>query len=461
MDVHVEFGTGRGQVLSSGMTICEISVPELSTRQYLYLPFDHFHRYFGPPEGLAADLLVVAGSCYVIDRLVPRAAFADRWTRELAVNLPVADPGRWSDIGLELAETLTFLTGDRWHVSFHQRHTPIYQHRHRRLRRKRVLPAASVCLFSGGLDSLIGAVDLLSETQGPVTLVGHYDLGSNAKAVQTKLADELASWFPRRCNLVQARVGPVPVGSASGGGRQLRASETKENTLRSRSLVFLALGLYVAQQHSRKTTVPLLMPENGFIALNPPLTDSRLGSCSTRTAHPLFLERLQQIAGQLGIENPIVNPLASKTKGDALACSRNLDLVRQLASDTVSCAHPTRRQGWIRRSATHCGYCVPCIYRRAALHHIGMDQGDMYGIDVCSSEISIHEDIAADLRAVLNIIYSAKVGDYRPMVMANQMPLPEDFAPIASRVLKAGIDELTQLFQEKAVPQLQEWAGIE
>lgn len=85
----------------------------------------------------------------------------------------------------------------------------------------------------------------------------------------------------------------------------------------------------------------------------------------------------------------------------------------------------------------------------------------MYGIDVCSSEISIHEDIAADLRAVLNIIYSAKVGDYRPMVMANQMPLPEDFAPIASRVLKAGIDELTQLFQEKAVPQLQEWAGIE
>lgn len=461
MEVNVGFRAGRGQTLSNGMTICEIEVPELSARQGLFLPFDEFHRYFGAPEGIAGDLLVMAGSCYVIDQLIPRKVAADNWTRELEVSLPVSEPERWTSVADHLSGTLTFLTGDRWQISFHQRKGPIYQHRHRRLERKWIRPATSVCLFSGGLDSLIGAVDLLTESKEVVTLVGHYDLGSNARAVQSQLAGTLDGHFPRRCNLIQARVGPVQkMGPIEGENDPVGTSATKENTLRSRSLVFLALGLYVAQQHSRNVTVPLLMPENGFIALNPPLTDSRLGSCSTRTAHPVVLARWQEMTRQLGVENPIENPLVAKTKGEVLASSHNPDIVKQLAYDTVSCAHPTRRQGWVRRSATHCGYCVPCIYRRAALHRIGLDRGDMYGIDVCAGELSIHEDTAADLRAVLNLIYNAQTGELGPEAIASRMPLPENFATIAARVVRTGIDELASLFREKGSPQLRSWAGI-
>jgi len=92
MEIRVEFKSGSKQVLANGMTICEISVPELGARQYLFLPFDVFHRYFGAPEGIAGDLLVVAGICYVVDQLIPRAFFADNWTRELEMSLPVAQP---------------------------------------------------------------------------------------------------------------------------------------------------------------------------------------------------------------------------------------------------------------------------------------------------------------------------------------------------------------------------------
>jgi len=174
----------------------------------------------------------------------------------------------------------------------------------------------------------------------------------------------------------------------------------------------------------------------------------------------LFLARFEEIVQRLGIANRIRNPLAEKTKGETLSSSRNLDLLKRLTPNTVSCAHPTRRQGWIRRSTTHCGYCIPCICRRAALHRIGLDEGEAYGIDICAGEMPLHEDVASDLRAVLSFIYSAQVGDFVPEVVANQMPLPPGVHPVAVRILTAGIDELVQLFRDKAIPQVQAWGGM-
>ena len=462
MEIRIDLKAGRREVLPNGMSICEISVPAINARQYLYLPFDDFHRYFGAPEGVAGDLLVVAGCCYIIDQLVPRSIFVDNWTRELEVELPVAEPDRWNAVASALSENLTFLTGDLWQLSFNQRHSRIYKHQYRRLRRKYLRPASAVCLFSGGLDSLVGAVDFLSSNDKRLTLVGHYDLGSTAKATQTRLAGRLAKCFPRRLNLIQGRVGPIP-SVASGRGVYVKVSvpSKTERTFRSRSLVFLALGLYVARQHSADEMVPLLIPENGFVALNPPLTPSRLGSCSTRTAHPLFLARFQKVVRQLGLGNPIHNPLAEKTKGEVLAYSVNPGLVQQLAPDTISCAHPTRRQGWIRRNVNHCGYCIPCILRRAALHRVELDLGQAYGLDMCAGELALDEKIASDLRAVLSWVHSAHMGDFVPEIAVRRMVLPPDaHYDGAVHVLTAAVDEVAQLIKDKAVPHVRRWAGM-
>ena len=84
----------------------------------------------------------------------------------------------------------------------------------------------------------------------------------------------------------------------------------------------------------------------------------------------------------MGIRNPIVNPLAQKTKGECLEQCRNQALLRESALDSVSCGKRGRHQYWLNKEARSCGYCIPCLFRRAALQRIGLDNGEDYGVDV-------------------------------------------------------------------------------
>lgn len=90
--------------------------------------------------------------------------------------------------------------------------------------------------------------------------------------------------------------------------------------------------------------VPLFMPENGFIALNIPLTPSRGGSCSTRTMHPYFINKISQVLKDLSIKNEIINPLELKTKGECVSECLNKNLIGSIIEQSVSCSHGTRKQ---------------------------------------------------------------------------------------------------------------------
>ena len=86
-------------------------------------------------------------------------------------------------------------------------------------------------------------------------------------------------------------------------------------------ILFLAYGILAAtctELYRDGETVPLYICENGFIALNPPLTENRIGSLSTRTTHPVVLSLLQEIVDRMGIRVSIHNPYATKTKGEML-----------------------------------------------------------------------------------------------------------------------------------------------
>jgi len=463
MDIHVAVMPSEEQLLPNGTTVFEVTIPEIDVRQYLYLPFDEFHRLFNAPEGVEADLLVVAGTVYLVDQLVARSHFTDNWTRELSLSIPVENPLLWNEVSASFVDVLQFLTGDKWQLIFNGRDVPIYHHRNRRLKRKPLYQASTVCLFSGGLDSLAGAIDLLEKQTEAITLVSHYDLGSAARRAQAYLANRLQREYPWRINLIQARVGGVPHVSRSQSilGR-VQNPKVKERTFRSRSIVFLALGLYVAKQQSiDEINIPLLVPENGFIALNPPLTDARLGSCSTKTTHPVFLDKFQSIVEQLGILNTIHNPLANKSKGDVLTQALNQVLVHELAPQSISCAHPTRRQGWHRRNVTHCGYCVPCLFRRASLHKVGLDYGTDYGFDVWAGELGLAEEIAVDFRAILSWVYDAHHGGRTIQRIVGRMNLPVTYQEIAQQVIQSGLNEMTQIISDKAAAHIKQWAGLE
>ena len=344
---------------------------------------------------IALDFVVLASAVYALDKTILRGTTEDGWTRAFSLSIPVSDTERWNVAAADMTEALNFLTGDRWKLRFTSRTSSVVFPRRvsRRPQRPTTLSMGStdtVCLFSGGLDSLVGAIDHLEQNVSKLLLIGHHD-GDMAGpfADQRRLIAPLRDAYPRRLRPIFLRVGQDPSGS--------------EITLRSRSLLFIALGLYGATAVS--PDVRLLMPENGTIAVNFPLTPSRRGSCSTRTAHPHYLHTLSRALRRLGISNSLVNPLASKTKGEVLQECTNPDLLVRLAPIAVSCAKRSRRMYWKRKAARSCGQCMPCIYRRAALHQLAVDT-EAYGNDVCTGEVDVSGDDGAgkDFRACLSLL---------------------------------------------------------
>jgi len=121
-----------------------------------------------PLPVIAADLMGLAVAVYAADLRIARKYADDRWTRDLTVHLPVSDVSAWRQARPTLVKMLAYLTGDRWQVELRQRQlaangdssTPADK------------PSA-VSLFSGGLDSFIGATDL-AEGNGRIALISHY-----------------------------------------------------------------------------------------------------------------------------------------------------------------------------------------------------------------------------------------------------------------------------------------------
>jgi hypothetical protein len=108
------------------------------------------------------------------------------------------------------------------------------------------------------------------------------------------------------------------------------------------------------------------VPENGLIALNVPLDPLRLGAFSTRTTHPFYIARWNELLQALRVSGHIENPYWDKTKGEMVANCENAHLLGALVPHSFSCSSPTKGR-WQHHSREHCGFCLPCLIRRAAL----------------------------------------------------------------------------------------------
>jgi hypothetical protein len=444
MIVNVALSSKRRS--TKGFLIPRIEATEPKLKYDVTLGLEQF-LLFGAPYPLALDLAYIAGIIYTIDRAVPRAAMADSWTRTISVELPVAQAALWQSATEQLEEALGFLSGDIWQLSFRAANAQLFKKPSRKRKHSSMPlttePFKSVCLFSGGLDSFVGAVNML-HAGDRVLLVGHHDSGG-PQSQQKRLFEGLKPLYGATAHWTHGRVGPSPVGAP-------------EETLRTRSFVFVALGILAARMIG--TDIPVYTPENGPIAINPPLTPSRAGSCSTRTMHPFFLNCLRGALGKVGVTNSIVNPFEFKTKGECLLQCSNQELVAALFERSVSCSHSSRRQDWNRKSAGNCGYCIPCLFRRAALHHCGMDDGQKYGIDVCKGELSADDSLrsAEDLRAVLDFL-AKKYSDAeirKLLVSVARMPELNERVQVVQR----GADELRKWIASKGTAEMQAASGI-
>lgn len=306
------------------------------------------------PSERGIDLLTLAAHVHAADTRVSRGTEAqDGWTRELRVVVPVSDPDLWQSVAPTFRRLLNFLTGDRWTLQF----------RPRRGRFSTLAPAGvqlspppfdSVALFSGGLDSLIGAINLLEAGRTPL-LISHAGDAATSDA-QAKLYDALtAEYAGRPFNRLRVWLN-FP--------ESLVEESTGEPTTRGRSFLFFALGIFASTGLPEATT--LLVPENGLIALNVPLDPLRLGALSTRTTHPFYIARWNEALQLLDLGVRIENPYWDNTKGEMVRRCANRELVTQLSSTSISCSSPTKGR-WHGLGIQQCGYCLPCLIRRASL----------------------------------------------------------------------------------------------
>jgi len=187
------------------------------------------------------------------------------------------------------------------------------------------------------------------------------------------------------------------------------------------------MGSYAA---SRLGVNVLTMPENGMIALNPPLTPARRGSCSTRTAHPRFVAQFNSLLSEIGVDVSVSNPYVAMTKGDMAKQCLNGALLKLAAPDSVSCGKSGRFRAWFRTcppGARGCGCCVPCLYRRAAMFQIDADT-EPYGKDVTNGEVDITPGrgrvYATDFRDLLTFITTPDDAASTGRLLQSNGPIP-------------------------------------
>jgi len=307
------------------------------------------------PSEIGLDLLVLAAHVHAADTRISRTTESqDTWTREIRLIVPVSDPARWSAATVLLQRMLNFLTGDRWTIAFRPRPAGFQAIVPTRPPRLAPPPFNSLALFSGGLDSLIGAIDALETGLVPL-FISHAAEGATS-ASQEKLFRGLKRNYPRQ-NFDRLRIWMTfPDGLVRNVG--------SEKTTRGRSFLFFAAGVFAGTGLPGPFT--LRVPENGLIALNVPLDPLRLGALSTRTTHPFYMARWNDLAAALGIPGGVENPYWDKTKGEMVENCTNRALLSRLLPDALSCASPTKGR-WLGRGIEHCGYCLPCLIRRAAI----------------------------------------------------------------------------------------------
>lgn len=334
----------------------------------LNVDFQNLYEFTRKKNGIGFDVFLIGCFVYGIDILLPRKSFSvNGWSREIEVEFPVESPDLFNGGKNELEQLLSFLTGDYWQISFIQRDVmplfvntkKVYSNDYRKSHKK-------ISLFSGGLDSLIGVIDELAKSKNRIVLVSHYDATfKGAKSDQDKI-DKILYKKYSHYHLLQTR---VDLAGYDINGNKINT----ETTLRSRSFLFLCQAVFVAS--SIEDGIEILIPENGTISLNHPLTPSRRSSCSTRTAHPYYLIKVVDFISKLGLNHLIKNGYEMKTKGEMLEECIDKDILRATYKKSCSCAKRGTRKDIrdVMTGTNHCGICMPCIYRRVALHKIGID----------------------------------------------------------------------------------------
>ena len=370
---------------------------------------------YAPPVA-TWDFVLFAFAICAADFVALRKKTADGWTRELELEVTLNDPSPWVAQRENLETMLRVLTGDFWTLSFLPGGPPPPAG-------KRVLCDRNcVALLSGGLDSLIGGIDAHAQGRRPI------------------FVSQLAHEDSKRQRDYAAMLG----GSAwhQQWSHRIAFKGPHEPSTRGRSMAFYGLAVLASSLLSVDTAA-IIVPENGFISVNPPLLPGRMASLSTRTTHPLFMHRLQEVLPLLGVNVRLEMPYRFKTKGEMLLGCADQASLAEYASDTTSCGR------FRTYNRTHCGRCVPCMVRKAAFLKWGTGTDDTkYKF---SSLANSRKSSADDPMAVACAVLTSRAHGVDRFLGASLAFASAADRPHYRRVLEAGLAELGTLLDRDGV----------
>ena len=117
--------------------------------------FEDLWTFAHDMESTAFDFLILSLVVYNVDRAINRLKFSlDGWHRNLIINcIPVKNVVKMQHAVTLFESAVNFLTGDTWYFNFVQ--APEYDYRPTIQKNFERVEFYKLCLFSGGLDSLI------------------------------------------------------------------------------------------------------------------------------------------------------------------------------------------------------------------------------------------------------------------------------------------------------------------
>lgn len=313
------------------------------------------------------DLLELASYIFCSDRHIHRGEINAMeylsWSRKLHFLMPVRDYKFWNSESVKraLVEVLKFMSGDaHYEFDFISGHstwpTGLFDKDEFKIETDK---ETKVALFSGGLDSSSGAIELLQSTQGQICLVTHRSQNRSART-QKAVVDFIARNFPQRVKHYNFHC-------------TLRGQRAREETQRTRSFLYSSIAYALSYAYSQDH---FYIFENGVTSFNFPKRQDLFNARASRTTHPKTLSLLSSFFSLVAEDEfSIKTPFLWKTKSEIFRLIADCGF-REIIPSTVSCSKTFQNLG----DATHCGGCSQCIDRRFAAYGAELDDVDESGI---------------------------------------------------------------------------------
>ena len=331
-------------------------------------------KFVEDPEALPSriiDLLQLASYIYCADRLANRGERESlrntAWSRSFDIFMPVLDYEFWSNpsVSKALTDALTFMTGDRtyaFHFSMATTNPVVQENKQLLLFSNEYTSIADaektdVMLFSGGLDSLAGAIERLNlHPERTLCLVSHRS-NNVTTHTQAELIKHLQGKYQKRA---------IQYGFECHNKKSI---PSRDETQRTRMFLFASIAFAICHCYNKSE---FYIYENGVTSINLSKQIDVINARASRTTHPKTIELLRKLFKRFNPSFDIKVPYYDKTKADIMHIFETFGETALIAS-SVSCSSTRNKP---KTEAAHCGCCSQCIDRIFSVFAAGLNEYD-------------------------------------------------------------------------------------